>query len=232
MGRNKIYIKKLPKSQRTHTFKKRSEGIKKKAKELSIISDVQVLLLLRTPMGKYHLFQENSSFDGIVQRFLSETPENLADSRANGMKTLRTSLASDIHALDAISVMDHGTGPTHDSQEMQLEQIKMEVSKLESQLGSLRKIDEIEKLEQLDELAMMENSIMELLALNDQQVIQEPPLSVYTSDPGATTNPPDWKAKFQAVAADQYQHQVVEYWEPQQYYPAMANDNEAGPSHC
>lgn len=57
MGRNKIPIKKLePASQRRGTFKyKRSEGIKKKAKELSIISDAQVLLLMRDPNGQYHL---------------------------------------------------------------------------------------------------------------------------------------------------------------------------------
>jgi hypothetical protein len=63
MGRNKISIKKLePASQRTSTFSKRSKGIKKKAKELSIISDAQVLFLLSTTTGKYDLFHDENRY--------------------------------------------------------------------------------------------------------------------------------------------------------------------------
>ena len=46
-------------------------------------------------------------------------------------------------------------------------------------LFNFRKIDEIEKLEQLDELAKMENSIMELLTLNDQQARMESISTIY-----------------------------------------------------
>ena len=58
MGRVKLKIKKLESSgNRQVTFSKRRNGILKKAKELSILCDVDIVLLMFSPTGRPTLFQ-------------------------------------------------------------------------------------------------------------------------------------------------------------------------------
>nr|AAG60112.1 DNA-binding protein [Arabidopsis thaliana] len=53
MGRVKLKIKKLQNMNgRQCTYTKRRHGIMKKAKELSILCDIDVVLLMFSPMGK------------------------------------------------------------------------------------------------------------------------------------------------------------------------------------
>lgn len=58
MGRVKLKIKKLESiSNRQVTFSKRKSGILKKAKELSILCDIDIALLMFSPTGKAILLQ-------------------------------------------------------------------------------------------------------------------------------------------------------------------------------
>lgn len=58
MGRVKLKIKKLESSgNRQVTYSKRRNGILKKAKELSILCDVDITLLMFSPTGRPTLFQ-------------------------------------------------------------------------------------------------------------------------------------------------------------------------------
>lgn len=58
MGRVKLKIKKLESSgNRQVTYSKRRNGILKKAKELSILCDVDIALLMFSPAGRPTLFQ-------------------------------------------------------------------------------------------------------------------------------------------------------------------------------
>lgn len=58
MGRVKLKIKKLESSgNRQVTFSKRRNGILKKAKELSILCDVDIVLLMFSPTGRPTLLQ-------------------------------------------------------------------------------------------------------------------------------------------------------------------------------
>ncbi|MFQ6642768.1 hypothetical protein Gotur_018664 [Gossypium turneri] len=57
MGRKKIKIQRLEDIKARQTkYYKRKTGILKKAKELSILCDVEVVLLLSSPAGKPTLF--------------------------------------------------------------------------------------------------------------------------------------------------------------------------------
>lgn len=58
MGRVKLKIKKLESMSNRHvTYSKRKSGILKKAKELSILCDVEIVLLMFSPTGKATLLQ-------------------------------------------------------------------------------------------------------------------------------------------------------------------------------
>ena len=58
MGRVKLKIKKLESTgSRQVTFSKRKNGIMKKAKELAILCDIDIVLLMFSPTGKPTLYQ-------------------------------------------------------------------------------------------------------------------------------------------------------------------------------
>ncbi|KAG9145558.1 hypothetical protein Leryth_024708 [Lithospermum erythrorhizon] len=71
MGRKKLEIKRIEsKSSRQVTFTKRRNGLIKKAKELSILCDVDVGLLIYSARGKLYSFSSsNNSLEEIVQRY-------------------------------------------------------------------------------------------------------------------------------------------------------------------
>ncbi|XP_016681153.1 agamous-like MADS-box protein AGL65 [Gossypium hirsutum] len=57
MGRRKLKIQRLEDMKaRQAKYSKRKKGILKKAKELSILCDVEIVLLLSSPSGKPTLF--------------------------------------------------------------------------------------------------------------------------------------------------------------------------------
>ena len=64
MGRVKLKIKRLEStSNRQVTYSKRRNGILKKAKELSILCDIDIILLMFSPTGKPTLFLGEHRYD-------------------------------------------------------------------------------------------------------------------------------------------------------------------------
>ncbi|WMV57170.1 hypothetical protein MTR67_050555 [Solanum verrucosum] len=62
MGRRKLEIKRIEsKSNRQMSFCKRSKGLMKKAKEISILCDVDVAVVLISNRGKLHEFSSTNS---------------------------------------------------------------------------------------------------------------------------------------------------------------------------
>ncbi|XP_057791545.1 MADS-box transcription factor 23-like [Salvia miltiorrhiza] len=69
MGRGKIAIKRIDNStSRQVTFSKRRNGLLKKAKELSILCDAQVGLVIFSSTGKLHEFS-NTSMKSVIERY-------------------------------------------------------------------------------------------------------------------------------------------------------------------
>ncbi|KAF3431025.1 hypothetical protein FNV43_RR25755 [Rhamnella rubrinervis] len=64
MGRKKVELKRIEdKSSRQVTFSKRRSGLMKKARELSVLCDVDLALLIFSSRGKlYHLSSGNSRY--------------------------------------------------------------------------------------------------------------------------------------------------------------------------
>ena len=70
MGRVKLKIKRLEStSNRQVTYSKRRNGILKKAKELSILCDIDIILLMFSPTGKPTLFLGERRYDFKVFYF-------------------------------------------------------------------------------------------------------------------------------------------------------------------
>ncbi|KMZ66545.1 hypothetical protein ZOSMA_296G00130 [Zostera marina] len=82
MGRAKLKIKRLENAGGRHvTFSKRKTGIIKKAKELSILCDIDLALLMFSPAEKAILcLGENSTIDQVLHKFSQQTPQERAKS--------------------------------------------------------------------------------------------------------------------------------------------------------
>nr|AAQ72500.1 MADS-box protein 15 [Petunia x hybrida] len=72
MGRKKVEIKLIQdKNSRQVTFSKRRKGLIKKAKELSILCDADVAVVVFSNRGRLYDFSSNNSLTEIVQRYHS-----------------------------------------------------------------------------------------------------------------------------------------------------------------
>ncbi|KAJ0233436.1 hypothetical protein HA466_0282430 [Hirschfeldia incana] len=70
MGRGKIVIRRIDNStSRQVTFSKRRSGLLKKAKELSILCDAEVGVIIFSSTGKLYDFASNSSMKSIIGRY-------------------------------------------------------------------------------------------------------------------------------------------------------------------
>ncbi|KAG7583772.1 Transcription factor MADS-box [Arabidopsis suecica] len=70
MGRGKIVIRRIDNStSRQVTFSKRRSGLLKKAKELSILCDAEVGVIIFSSTGKLYDYASNSSMKTIIERY-------------------------------------------------------------------------------------------------------------------------------------------------------------------
>ncbi|PON93571.1 MADS-box transcription factor [Trema orientale] len=91
MGRLKLKIKRLEStSNRQVTYSKRRNGILKKAKELSILCDIDIVLLMFSPTGKPTLYQgERSNFDEVITKFSQLTPQERTKRKLESLEALK-----------------------------------------------------------------------------------------------------------------------------------------------
>ncbi|KAG5223413.1 MADS-box protein FLOWERING LOCUS [Salix suchowensis] len=72
MGRKKVELKRIENnSSRLVTFSKRRHGLFKKARELSVLCDVQIALLIFSSRGKLYEFSSVDSTGSILKRYES-----------------------------------------------------------------------------------------------------------------------------------------------------------------
>ncbi|KAF8018406.1 hypothetical protein BT93_H3328 [Corymbia citriodora subsp. variegata] len=70
MGRRKVEIRRIAdKSSRQVTFSKRRGGLMKKARELAVLCDVDVALVVFSSRGKLYEFCSGDSFTKILERY-------------------------------------------------------------------------------------------------------------------------------------------------------------------
>ncbi|WOH08898.1 hypothetical protein DCAR_0728349 [Daucus carota subsp. sativus] len=70
MGRKKLEIKRIEdKCNRQVTFSKRRTGLLKKAKQLSILCDAQIGVIIRSNRGKLYEFSHATSLNEVLQKY-------------------------------------------------------------------------------------------------------------------------------------------------------------------
>ncbi|KAH9291960.1 hypothetical protein KI387_042852, partial [Taxus chinensis] len=75
MGRGKVELKRIHNPiSRQVTFSKRKSGLLKKAKELSLLCDAEIALMIYSPTGKLHDFASHRTM-GKYQKFSASTGE-------------------------------------------------------------------------------------------------------------------------------------------------------------
>ncbi|KAK9192090.1 hypothetical protein WN943_020706 [Citrus x changshan-huyou] len=91
MGRVKLKIKKLENTNgRQATYAKRKHGIMKKANELSILCDIDIILLMFSPTGKPSLCNgKRSSIEEVIAKFAQLTPQERAKRKLESLEALK-----------------------------------------------------------------------------------------------------------------------------------------------
>ncbi|KAE8667644.1 putative Alpha-expansin 1 precursor [Hibiscus syriacus] len=90
MGRVKLKIKKLENPNgRQATYAKRKHGIVKKANELSILCDVEIVLLMFSPTNKPSLCIGKRSIEEIIEKFAQLTPQERAKRKLESLEALK-----------------------------------------------------------------------------------------------------------------------------------------------
>lgn len=91
MGRKKIKIKTLESyRKRQATYSKRGVGLLKKAKELAILCDTDVFLLMFSPNGQPTVYSgENSAIEDVIARFSDIPPEQRCKRKFESLKALQ-----------------------------------------------------------------------------------------------------------------------------------------------
>nr|ASZ79971.1 MADS57 [Bambusa multiplex] len=94
MGRGKIVIRRIDNAtSRQVTFSKRRSGLLKKARELSILCDAEVGLLVFSSTGRLYDFA-STNMKAVIERYTREKEKELGASAASEIKFWQTEAAS------------------------------------------------------------------------------------------------------------------------------------------
>lgn len=161
MGRVKLKIKRLDNtSGRQVTYSKRRAGILKKAKELSILCDIDILLLMFSPTGKPTLClgDHSSNVEEIIAKFAQLTPQERAKRKLESLEALKKTfkkLDHDVNIQDFLGSSQTIEELTNHSQSLQAQ-----ISEVEKRLSYWIDPDNIHSI---DYIRAMEESLGESL---------------------------------------------------------------------
>ncbi|THF95436.1 hypothetical protein TEA_003034 [Camellia sinensis var. sinensis] len=168
MGRVKLKIKRLESStNRLTTYSKRKNGLIKKANELSVLCDIDIVLLMFSPSGRPVMWKgRNSIIEGIIERFAELTPQERAKSyekigdltiQANLLRTQLSEIQKRLRPGMICPARSHRSGSTQIIPGMlkkltKLEaQLKRRIGREGSDWNNPDKIDSFELLEQMED---------------------------------------------------------------------------------
>ncbi|KAI8018962.1 Agamous-like MADS-box protein AGL65 [Camellia lanceoleosa] len=169
MGRVKLKIKRLEStSNRQVTYSKRRNGILKKAKELSILCDIDLILLMFSPTGKPTLFRgERSNIEEVIAKFAQLTPQERTKRKLESLEALKKTfkkLDHDVNIQDFLG-----------SSSQSVEELSNQVRMLQGQLTEMHKRlscwSNPDKIDNIEHLRQMEDSLRE--SLNRIQIQKE-----------------------------------------------------------
>ncbi|CAM8933901.1 unnamed protein product [Rhodiola kirilowii] len=156
MGRVKLKIKRLEStSSRQVTYSKRRSGILKKAKELSILCDIDILLLMFSPSGRPTIFHGNrSSIEEVIAKFAQLTPQERAKRKLESLEALKKTFKKLDHDVIIEDFLGCSTQTVQDL-ENQIREVQSQLADAHIRLSNWIDVDtneSIENLSQMEEL--------------------------------------------------------------------------------
>ena len=161
MGRVKLKIKKLENTNgRQATFAKRKNGILKKANELSILCDIDLILLMFSPGGKASLCcGQRSSIEEVIAKFSQVTPEERTKKKVESLETLKKTFLRLDHTVNIRELIASSNSTTEDLS-TQASILQARISEIH---GRLRYWTELDKINNIQHLGQLEGSIRQSL---------------------------------------------------------------------
>ncbi|KAL1218450.1 Agamous-like MADS-box protein AGL30 [Cardamine amara subsp. amara] len=161
MGRVKLKIKKLQNMNgRQATYAKRKHGIMKKAKELSILCDIDIVLLMFSPVGKPSLCSGKHSIGEVIAKFAQLTPQERAKRKLENLEALKKIFMKLNHDVNIPEFLDRSK-PTVEVLSDKVMFLKTHLSYIHRRLSYWA---EIEKSNSVDQLQRVETSLRYTLA--------------------------------------------------------------------
>ncbi|XP_013590419.1 PREDICTED: uncharacterized protein LOC106298831 isoform X1 [Brassica oleracea var. oleracea] len=160
MGRVKLKIKKLDSiNARQATYCKRKNGIMKKAKELSILCDIDVVLLMFSPAGKPSLCTGEHSIGEVIAKFSQLAPQERAKRKLDNLEALKKTFMKLDHDVNISEFLERSK-PTVEVVSEQVRFLQKHLSEIHTRLSYWT---EVEKVDSIDDLQQLENSIRQSL---------------------------------------------------------------------
>uniref|UniRef100_A0A0E0F8A7 MADS-box domain-containing protein n=1 Tax=Oryza meridionalis TaxID=40149 RepID=A0A0E0F8A7_9ORYZ len=161
MGRVKLKIKKLENSGGRHvTYSKRRSGILKKAKELSILCDIPLILLMFSPNDKPTIcVGDHSSIEDVITKYAQQTPQERAKRKLESLEALKKTFKKLDHDVNIQDFLGSG-GQTVEELSSHLGALQCQMADVEKRLSYW---SDPEKVENIDHIRAMEQSLKESL---------------------------------------------------------------------
>ncbi|KAL4197880.1 hypothetical protein AMTRI_Chr04g190520 [Amborella trichopoda] len=161
MGRVKLKIKKLENTNgRQVTYSKRRAGILKKARELSILCDIDIALLMFSPTGKPTLcLGERSNIEDVIHRFASLTPQERAKRKLESLEALKKTFKKLDHEINIQEFLGSSTHIVEDL-ENQIRQLQAQLSEVHKRLSYWT---DPERIDNADRIIAMAETLKESL---------------------------------------------------------------------
>ena len=157
----KLKIKKIENpAGRQATFAKRKNGILKKASELSVLCDIDLVLLMFSPAGKPHLCcGSRSGIEEVIAKFSQVTPDERAKRKLEGLETLKKTF----HKLDHhVNIRDFTSSSNSTTEDLST-QARILQDRISEIHGRLRFWTEPDKINNVEDLGQLEISIRQSL---------------------------------------------------------------------
>ncbi|XP_030493305.2 agamous-like MADS-box protein AGL65 isoform X2 [Cannabis sativa] len=150
MGRLKLKIQRLESiSNRQVTYSKRRNGILKKAKELSILCDIDIALLMFSPSGKPTLYQgERSNFEEVITKFSQLTCQERAKRKLESLEALKKTFKKLDHDVNIQDFMGSSSQTIEDSMS-QVRVLQAQLTGLQRRLSFWSNPDQINDVENI-----------------------------------------------------------------------------------
>ncbi|KXG26380.1 hypothetical protein SORBI_3006G091500 [Sorghum bicolor] len=183
MARGKVQMRKIENPvHRQVTFCKRRMGLLKKAKELSVLCDAAIGVIVISPHGKIYDLATNGNMQGLIERYrrtYSERPgESSNHNKTQIIKQEVLALTREIDLLQKGFRYMHGENVENDINHMNLDELQTLENNLEMWVNSIRS----QKMQIISrEIEMLRNKEAMLQAVNG--VLQERVLQICMSFP-------------------------------------------------